>query len=67
MLCWGHKMKGEELRALRTKAKMTQTALADALGIGQTMVSAMELDERKISRRTELAIRFILDHIEPRT
>ena len=39
---------GEQLKASRGRAGMTQQELADALGVGRRTVAAWELDERPI-------------------
>ena len=45
-------MHGNDLRALRESLGLTQSALADALGMHANTVARMERDEKPISTRT---------------
>ena len=45
-------MQGNDLRALRKSAKLTQGALADAIGMSRKTVNEMELDKAPIEKRT---------------
>ena len=38
----------ESLRAMRVKANLTQTAIAEQLGVGQSYVSKLERDENYV-------------------
>lgn len=42
-------MKGQELRRLRTRMKLTQEQLAEKLGVTENTVARWERDEVKIS------------------
>ncbi|OJU22718.1 MAG: hypothetical protein BGN95_03890 [Sphingomonas sp. 66-10] len=57
-------MQGNDLRALRKSAKLTQGALADAIGMSRKTVNEMELDKAPIEKRTELAVRYVVEHPE---
>lgn len=52
-------MQGSELKELRKAMGMTQSALADALGLTSVFVGMMERDERPIERRTALAVQHL--------
>lgn len=53
-------MDAAELRALRTGKGMSQSELADALGITRETVGQMERGNATIEKRTALAVRFIM-------
>lgn len=57
-------MQGDELKALRKQAGLTQAELAQALGLTQTFIGLMERGEKAIERRTELAVRYLVEHPE---
>ncbi len=56
----GSIMKGEELRRLRARLKMTQRELAGALDMQRNSITRMELGLRPITRVTEFAVRHLL-------
>lgn len=60
-------MQGEELRALRKEMDLGQAALGAALGLTQQYIGMMERDQKPIERRTELAVRYLVEHPEART
>jgi transcriptional regulator with XRE-family HTH domain len=49
-------MKPAEFKAARKALGLTQTRLADALGMGETQVQCMESGRRAIRRTIELAL-----------
>lgn len=49
-------MNGEELKTLRKQAGLTQTEMADLLGLTQTYVGLMERDKAPIAARTRHAV-----------
>lgn len=55
-------MQGNDLKALRQSARLTQGALAEAIGMSRKTVNEMELDKAPIEKRTELAVRYVVDH-----
>lgn len=57
-------MQGDELKALRKQIGLTQSEMAQALGLTQTFIGMMERGEKAIERRTELAARYLLEHPE---
>lgn len=57
-------MQGDELKALRQKAKMTQAEFAEAMGLTGTFIGLMERGEKPIEKRTELAARWIVSQQE---
>lgn len=52
-------MQGDELKALRKAAGMTQAELANAIGLTGTYIGLMERGEKPIERRTEQAVQFV--------
>lgn len=52
-------MTGDEMRVLRIDAGLTQEELGQAIQSEQSHVSEMEHDIRPITRRTELAVRYV--------
>jgi transcriptional regulator with XRE-family HTH domain len=54
-------MQGYELKALRKAAKLTQGELAEAIGLSQGFIGEMERDEKPIEKRTELAVRYVIE------
>ena len=55
-------MNGEDARALRRQAGMSQAAFAEAIGISRETVGRLERGSEEIDRRTELAIRFVVEN-----
>jgi len=55
-------VQGHELRAQRKGAGLTQGELAAAVGLTLGFIGEMERGEKAIERRTELAIRYVLEH-----
>lgn len=55
-------MQGEDLKALRKGAGMTQAELAEAIGMTGTSIGLMERGAAPIEKRTELAVRYIVEH-----
>ena len=53
-------MKGEELRRLRERLKMTQGELAGALDMQRNSITRMEIGLRPITRVTEFAVQHLL-------
>ena len=54
-------MTGDELKAIRMSAEVTQGAFAAGLGLTPQFVGMMERGERPIDRRTELAAIYLHD------
>ncbi|MFK3857214.1 helix-turn-helix domain-containing protein [Agrobacterium pusense] len=54
-------MTGEEMRSLRLRTGLSQAALAGALGMSRESISRMERGRDTIERRTELALRYIVE------
>jgi transcriptional regulator with XRE-family HTH domain len=52
-------MQGDELKALRKRAGLTQAELGDALDLTGAYVGEMERGEKKIERRTEMAVKYL--------
>ena len=55
-------MNGEDARALRRRTGMSQAAFAEAIGISRETVGRLERGSEEIDRRTELAIRFVVEN-----
>ena len=55
-------MNGEDARTLRRRAGMSQAAFAEAIGLSRETVGRLERGSQEIDRRTELAIRFVVDN-----
>jgi transcriptional regulator with XRE-family HTH domain len=53
-------MNGERLRAARMRAGLTQTELGQQVGLSQSMIGALERNQRTASRETERAIADVL-------
>jgi len=45
---------------MRRRLEMTQTELAEALGMQRNSITLMEAEERPVVKATELAVRFLL-------
>lgn len=56
-------MQGDELRALRKSAGMTQAEMAEAIGMTATSIGLMERGA-PIEKRTALAVRYVVEHAE---
>ena len=54
-------MIGEEVRTLRRRIGMSQAEFAEAIGISRETVGRLERGGEEIDRRTELAIRFVVE------
>lgn len=52
-------MTGQEMRALRRSAGLSQIALAAAIGLSRESVGRMERGHDAVEKRTELALRYI--------
>ena len=55
-------MTGQEMRAIRADLGWTLSQLAHALDMSETYVGQMERGQRPIERRTNLAVRYIVEH-----
>lgn len=55
-------MQGEEMKALRKGAGMTQDDLAEAIGMTKTYIGLMERGAKPIEKRTAIAIRCVTEH-----
>ena len=53
-------MTGVDLRRTRDRLKMTQSELADAIGMKRNSIARMERNERPLLKHTELAIKYLL-------
>ncbi len=53
-------MTGQELRRLRRRLGLSQSKLAEAIGMQKNSVARMERGERPIMKTTELAVRYLL-------
>jgi transcriptional regulator with XRE-family HTH domain len=58
----GIDMTADELKAIRARLGLTQTAFAAQLGMTSTYVGMMEREERPIERRTALAAQHLDEH-----
>ena len=54
-------MDGRDARALRRRTGMSQAAFAEAIGLSRETVGRLERSSDEIDRRTELAIRFVVE------
>lgn len=54
-----------EMRVIRQELKLTQTELAEKLGVHQATISRFETGELPLDRRTELALRALRDNAGP--
>jgi transcriptional regulator with XRE-family HTH domain len=59
-------MQGEELRSLRKQMNLRQTGLAEALNLTPQFVGMMERGAAPIEPRTEMAVRYLVEHPEAR-
>lgn len=57
-------MQGDEMKALRKAAGLTQEQLADAIGLSRVTIGLMERGQAPIERRTALAVRYLSEHPE---
>lgn len=53
-------MTGDEMKALRQRAGLSQAALATAIGMSRESIGRMERSGDAVERRTELALRYIV-------
>ena len=60
-------MNGDHARALRRRTGMSQAAFAEAIGLSRETVGRLERGSEEIDRRTELAIRFVVENGPPAT
>ena len=60
-------MNGDHARALRRRTGMSQAAFARAIGLSRETVGRLERGSEEIDRRTELAIRFVVENGPPET
>jgi len=56
-------MQPEELKALRMEAGLSQVELAGLIGMSRVTVGLMERGEAPIEKRTELAVRYVVEVI----
>ena len=56
-------MQGSELKALRKQAGLSQAELASAIGMARETIGLMERDAAPIEKRTELAVRYVVEVI----
>ena len=54
-------MNGEDARTLRRRTGMSQAAFAEAIGLSRETVGRLERGSEPIDRRTEFAIRFVVE------
>jgi predicted transcriptional regulator len=59
-------MQPDDLRAKRKLMELTQGDLAASLGLTTTFIGLMERGTKKIERRTELAVLYLVEHPEAR-
>lgn len=57
-------MQPDELRTLRKQLNLTQEELGSALGLSKVFIGLMERGAKGIERRTELAVRYLVEHPE---
>ena len=53
-------MTGKELKEARDKLGLTQSELADKIGMSRVMIGLMERDVQPIEKRTELAVKCLI-------
>jgi DNA-binding XRE family transcriptional regulator len=53
-------MTGEELRRVRHRLGLSQTGLAEAIGMRKNSVARMERGELRVMKHTELAVKYLL-------
>lgn len=51
----------DKLKAARKRLGISQRALAEALGLSREAIQTMEYGTRPIERRTDLAIRYLME------
>ena len=56
-------MQPEGLKALRMQAGLSQAELAELIGMSRVKVGLMERGEAPIEKRTELAVRYVVEVI----
>jgi DNA-binding XRE family transcriptional regulator len=54
-------MSGEEMRSLRLTVGLSQSALADAIGMSRQSIGRMERGSERVEKRTELAVRYVAE------
>lgn len=54
-------MQPEGLKALRMQAGLSQVELAELIGMSRVTVGLMERGEAPIEKRTELAVRYVVE------
>ena len=54
-------MQPKEMKALRKAARMSQAELGDAIGMSRITVGLMERGDAPIEKRTELAVRYVVE------
>jgi DNA-binding XRE family transcriptional regulator len=54
-------MQPEELKALRMNAGLSQAELGELIGMSRVTVGLMERGEARIEKRTELAVRYVVE------
>lgn len=59
-------MQGEELKALREAAGMSQAELADEIGMSRESIGKMERGQAPIEKRTELAAQYVIEQVRLR-
>ena len=59
-------MTGEQLRQARHRLNMTQTELAEAIGMRKNSIALMERGERPVVKGTELSVKYLLLMSKPR-
>ena len=57
-------MQGGELKEIRKGLGWTQGRMAEALGMTTTFIGLMERGDKAIEKRTELAVRYVVEHPE---
>jgi transcriptional regulator with XRE-family HTH domain len=63
----GGVLTGEQMRAVRHANGLTQTQVAEKLGVGQGYVADMETGRRRISTRTAIAFAQVINAHKDRT
>jgi DNA-binding XRE family transcriptional regulator len=54
-------MQGEDMKALRVAAGLSQAELGEAIGMARETIGAMERGTHGIELRTELAVRYVAE------
>jgi transcriptional regulator with XRE-family HTH domain len=57
-------MNGEELKSLMTRHRITNVQLAKILDVSTNAITRWRTEEVSIDRRTEYAIRYVLERID---